>query len=713
MGVKGYDFCGWATKNDLLCSDGRTIRSNAFAEQNGSKVPIVWGHGHNSVKNVLGHAILENRPEGVYMYGFLNDSDEGRHAKESVKHGDVTKLSIYANQLKQNGGDVLHGVIREVSLVLAGANPGATIDCVMAHGDDVEEAMVFETGDFELAHEEKSEPKAEPKADAENSKEEDKKVADTGEKTIQDVLDTLNDEQKDAVYALIGFISQDEGGEEADEEDEEGDKEMKHNAFDYDEQQNGNVLSHAEELEIFEDAKRYGSLRDAVLAHAAMDSNGNTVEYGVADLDYLFPDAKAINKEPDFIKRDDSWVAKFKGAAHKTPFSRIKSLHANITEEDARALGYIKGKRKKEEVFTLLKRTTTPQTIYKKQKADKDDIADITEFSYVAFLKKEMDAMLEEEVARAGLVGDGRSPMSDDHIAHDHVRPIWTDDDLYTIKTLVSVNSGSTPDQKTVAILESIIRSRKNYRGSGNPTLFTTDDFITDCLLLKDNMGHYLYDSVEKLATKLRVKEIVPVPVMENLTRVVNGVTRNLIGIIVNPVDYNYGADEGGKKSFFEQFDIDFNQEKYLLEARCSGALIKPFSAIAVEQIWVAGFVTEGEDPSTTILGKSVADLQEDILVDDKAIEGTLKYVTGYTGYSEETELQSGNFLALKFTPATGATTTVELIGGQGTPVTLDSNNNAVIRVANNNQKIKVVSTVNGETVTKIYSLRLLNLEEA
>lgn len=706
MGViEGYDFCGWATKNDLECSDGRTIRANAFAEQTGTKVPIVWGHNHNSVKDVLGHAILENRPEGVYMYGFLNDTDEGRHAKESVKHGDVTKLSIYANRLKQKGGDVLHGVIREVSLVLAGANPGATIEGVFAHGDDVDEAMVIETEEFELMHEDK--PAApEPEPDKKDSKEEGKDVADDNkEKTIQEVIDTMTDEQKDAMYALIGFVSQEAEGK---------DENMKHNVFDTDDERNENVLSHAEELEIFEDAKRYGSLRDAVLAHAATDSNGNVVDYGVADLEYLFPDAKALNNEPDFIKRDTDWVAKFKGAAKKVPFSRIKTVHANITEEDARALGYIKGKRKKEEVFTLLKRKTDPQTVYKKQKADRDDIADITSFSYVQFIRKEMDGMLDEEVARAGLVGDGRSASSEDHISHDHIRPIWTDDDLYTIKTLVTVNSGSTQDQKTTAIIEQIIRSRKNYKGSGNPTFFTTDDFITDATLLKDNMGRYMYESIDKLATKLRVKEIVPVPVMENLTRVVNGVTRNLIGILVNPIDYAYGADEGGKKSFFEQFDIDFNQEKYLLESRCSGALTKPFSAIAVEQIWVAGFVTEPEDPSETLLGKAVSDLQEDVLVDDRAIEGVLKYVTGYTGFSGDPEEQSGNYLALKFTPAAGAVTTVELIGGKlGQPVTLDSDNNIVLRISNNNQKIKVVSTVDGESVTKVYSLRLLELEKA
>lgn len=696
--VEGYDFCGWATKNDLLCTDGRTIRDNAFAEQDGEKVPIVWGHNHNSVKDVLGHAILENVPgKGVRMYGFLNDTEEGKHAKESVKHGDVTKLSIYANRLKQNGGDVLHGVIREVSLVLAGANPGATIDCVMAHGDDYDDAMVVESEDFELRE------SATPEILHNDEAQEGDEMSHEDE-TIEDVFNTLNDKQKEAVYALIGFIQESDGKDE----------DMKHNVFDTDEKEEKNVLSHAEELEIFADAKKFGSLRDAVLAHAAMDSNGNVVDYGVADLEYLFPDAKALNNEPDFIKRDTDWVAKFKGAAKKVPFSRIKTTHANITEEDARALGYIKGKRKKEEVFTLLKRKTDPQTIYKKQKADRDDISDITSFSYVNFIRKEMDGMLDEEVARAGLVGDGRSASSEDHISHDHIRPIWTDEDLYTIKTLVSINSGATQDQKTTAIIEQIIRARKNYKGSGNPTFFTTDDFITDCLLIKDSMGHYMYDDISKVATKLRVKEIVPVPVMENLTRVVNGVTRNLVGILVNPADYAYGADEGGKKSFFEQFDIDFNQEKYLLESRCSGALIKPFSAIAVEQIWVAGFITEGEDPTTSILGKNVADLQEDILIDDRAIEGSLKYVTGYTGYSETTELQSGNFLALKFTPAAGATTTVELLGGSAGPVTVDpSTNNVVVRVANNNQKIKVVSTVNGESVTKTYSLRLLELEKA
>ena len=705
--VEGYDFCGWATKNDLLCADGRTIRDNAFAEQDGEKVPIVWGHNHNSVKDVLGHAILENVPgKGVRMYGFLNDTDEGRHAKESVKHGDVTKLSIYANRLKQNGGDVLHGVIREVSLVLAGANPGATIDCVVAHGDDFDDAMIVESADFETRKEEApsevqhaEEPKEQPKEEESSEMQHAE-----GDETIEDVFNTLNDKQKEAVYALIGLIQESDGKGE----------DMKHNVFDNEmENEQRNVLSHAEELEIFEDAKRYGSLKDAVLAHAATDSNGNTVTYGVADLEYLFPDAKALNNEPDMIKRDDEWVSKFKGAAKKVPFSRIKTIHANITEEDARALGYIKGRRKKEEVFTLLKRKTDPQTIYKKQKADRDDIADITSFSYVQFIRKEMDGMLNEEVARAGLVGDGRSASSEDHISHDHIRPIWTDDDLYTIKTLVPINSGSSVDQKTTSIIEQIIRSRKKYKGSGNPTLFTTDDFITDCLLIKDTMGHYMYDSIEKVATKLRVKEIVPVPVMENLTRVVNGVTRNLVAILVNPIDYAYGADEGGKKSFFEQFDIDFNQEKYLLETRCSGALVKPYSAIAVEQIWVAGFVTEAEDPENVILGKAVSELQDDILIDDRAIEGTLKYVTGYTGFSSNPEEQQGNYLALKFTPADGAVTTVELLGGTlGHPVTLDADNNIVLRIGNNNQKIKVVSTLNGEEVTKIYTCRLLELEK-
>lgn len=699
MGAKGYDFCGWATKNNLLCSDGRTICRDAFKEQDGRKVPIIWNHGHGSVKNVLGHAVLENRAEGVYMYGYLNDSEEGTHAKQSLKNGDITALSIYANKLKQNGGDVLHGIIREVSLVLAGANPGATIDCVLAHGDDYDEAVVYEMDEFEIHHSEEIEEEDDSMAMSEDTNKEET----NSEETLQDVIDTMTDKQKEAMYALIGLIAENKG---ADNDNEGGDNNMKHNVFEG-EEKNNQVLCHAEIEEIFEDARRYGSLKDATLAHAA--NNG----YGIEDIDVLFPDAKASSNEPEEIRRDTTWVGKFFGAADHSPFSRVKTTIANITEEDARARGYIKGKRKKEMVFTLAKRKTDPQTVYVKSKLDRDDISDITDFDIAAYQKKQLDIQLNEEIARAGLVGDGRSTASEDHISHDHIRPIWTDDDLFTIKVLVSTPSGSTAAQKTQATIDAIIRSRKKYKGSGNPILFTTDDFVTDCLLLKDSIGHDLYENEEKLARKLRVSEIVAVPVMEGLTRDVNGVTRNLIGIIVNPKDYRYGSDKGGKKSFFQNFDIDFNQEKALLEGRCSGAMTKPFAAIAIEQTWVAGFGMEGEDEDTTVLGKLVGDLQEDIIVNDKSIEGVLKYVTGYTGYSGDEADQSGNFLALAFTPAAGATVTLETIGGShnGRVVTLDSDNQAVIRVENNSQKLKVTSTVSGEEpVVKVYSFRLLEL---
>lgn len=571
----GYDFSGWATRNDLKCSDGRIIRKDAFRENDGTKVPLVWNHQHNEASNVLGHALLENREEGVYAYCTLNDTEQGQNAKTLIQHGDISALSIYANRLKQEGSNVIHGAIREVSLVLAGANPGAFIDNIISHGEEDESAAIIFTGeDIEISHAEETAPEKK-----EEPKKEEKEMAD-GEKTIQEVFDGFTDEQKTVVYALIGQAIEDAKAENG------GDNNMKHNAFDVETEKEQAVLSHAEIEEIFTDAKKYGSLRDSVLAHAATDSNGNTVSYGIADIDWLFPDAKTLNNEPDFIKRDDSWVSKFLNAAHHSPFSRVKSIHANITAEDARARGYIKGNRKEEEVFTLLKRSTDPQTIYKKQKMDRDDQIDITDFDAAAFIKKEMRGMLNEEIARAALVGDGRSTSSDDHISADHIRPIWTDDSLYTINQVVTVGSTATDDQKARAFIKACVKARKNYKGSGNPTLFTTEDVLTDMLLIEDTNQRVVYDSVEKLATALRVKEIVTVPVMENLTRTVEGATRNLWGIIVNPVDYNFGADKGGNINFFDDFDIDFNQQKYLIETRCSGANVKPYSAIAVEMVF-------------------------------------------------------------------------------------------------------------------------------
>lgn len=562
-----FDFCGWATRNDLKCSDGRVIRKDAFKHNDGQKVPLVWNHQHNSQDEVLGHAILENREEGVYAYCSFNDSDSGKTAKILVQHGDIDALSIYANQLQQQGPNVMHGNIREVSLVLAGANPGAFIESVLKHDEGSDEECIIYTGEnLELAH-----------ADAEPEKKEDEKMDDKKDKTIGQVFETLTEEQKTAVYAMLGkALEHSNEEEEPKNNNDEEDNTMKHNLFDDETKKDENVLSHDAMETIIADGKRYGSLKESFLAHAQ--------EYGIENIDYLFPEAKSLNTPPDFIKREMGWVQKVMSGTHHTPFSRIKSMFADITEDDARAKGYIKGKLKKEEVFSLLKRTTTPTTIYKKQKLDRDDVIDITDFDVVAWLKSEMRMMLDEEIARAILVGDGRLASSDDKINESNIRPIWKDEDLYNIKSTIEVDAAATTDQKAKAFIRACIKSRKNYKGSGDPTLYTTEDVVTDCLLLEDMNGRVIYDTMEKLRTALRVKEIVTVPVMEGLTRTDDeGTTLNLMGIIVNLTDYNVGADKGGAINMFDDFDIDYNQQKYLIETRCSGALIKPFSAISLE----------------------------------------------------------------------------------------------------------------------------------
>ena len=582
-----YDFSGWATRNNIRCSDGRTILKDAFKHNDGQIVPLVWNHDHNDPLNVLGHALLENRDEGVYAYCTFNDTDAGRNAKALVEHGDVTALSIYANQLKQQGPNVLHGAIREVSLVLAGANPGAFIDSIIRHGEESDEEAIIYTGE-ELVLEHAcggatSKKKKKEMEHSQNTIVNDKNLDEVKdnftppsgnkEKTVQDVFDTLNEEQKTVVYALIGQALDDSNQNENNEK--EGNDNMKHNVFDQDQKEKENVLTHADMETIISEGKRYGSLKDSFLAH--------TAQYGIDHIDYLFPDAKNVTNQPDFIKRDDSYVQKVLRGVHHTPFSRIKSTHANITADEARAKGYIKGHLKKEEVFTLLKRTTTPTTIYKKQKMDRDDIIDITDFDVVAYIKAEMRMMLDEEIARAILVGDGRSTSSDDKIPETNIRPIAKDDDLYTIKAPVAVAKDATEDAIAKAFIRTVIKTRKEYKGSGSPTLFTTEDMLTNCLLLEDNNGRIIYDSVDKLATTLRVKEIVPVEVMEGVTRTVSSKNLPLMAILVNLNDYYVGADKGGAINMFDDFDIDYNQEKYLIETRISGALVKPYSAIAFE----------------------------------------------------------------------------------------------------------------------------------
>ena len=596
-----YDFHGWATRNDLKCSDGRVIRRDAFKGCDGKIVPLVWNHRHDDPSNVLGHALLKNQEDGVYAYCTFNESEAGKAAKLLVEHGDISALSIFANQLKQEGSNVLHGDIKEVSLVLAGANPGASICNVVRHGEMVEdEADIYTGEDFILEHNSMNDfteeqlaalkgPKG-PKGDigpqgpkGDSLKEEDKMAS--NEETVRDVFETLTEKQKTVVYALIGQALEDAN----DNDEEDGGENMKHNVFDNVDPET--TMIHADDMQaILADARRTGSMREAVENFAqdrGCDSNSLFhADYGIENVGYLFPDDRSVTNEPIFVSRNMDWVSKLMNNIRHTPFSRIKSLFANITEDDARAKGYIKGNLKKEEVFTLLKRSTSPTTVYKKQKMDRDDVVDIVDLDVVAWIKKEMRIMLDEEIARAILVGDGRVSSSDDKIDPIHIRPIWTDDDFYTIKQTVSVASSDNDSTIAKNFIKQCIKARKNYKGSGNPTLYTTEDMLTDMLLLEDTTGRVIYESTAKLATTLRVKEIVTVPVMENLTRTdEHSKVHTLLGIIVNPYDYTIGADKGGAVNMFDDFDIDYNQQKYLIETRCSGALTLPYSAIAVEKV--------------------------------------------------------------------------------------------------------------------------------
>ena len=616
-----YDFSGYATRNDIKCSDGRIIRQDAFKECDHKKVPLVWQHDHMTPDNVLGHAMLENREDGVYAYGTFNNTPSGQNAKECVINGDVNALSIYANKLRQNGSNVIHGAIREVSLVLAGANPGAYIDTVLVHDyDDEEEAEICFNEPISLAH---AEDETKDKTVAENNDNEETvqdvidsmnekqknvlyalvgmaaedggevqhaETDDSGE-TVQDVIDSMNEKQKNVLYALVGMAA--EGTGDNDNGNVEGDEDMKHNVFETD--TDDNTLAHAEAFdEILRDAKRFGSLKESAIQHGYADLETSDVlahaDYGIADINHLFPDYRNMTNTPTFVSREMGWVENVMRNVSHTPFSRIKTVFANITEDEARAKGYIKGKQKKEEVFPLLKRTTDPQTVYKKQKLDRDDVIDIVDFDVVVWLKGEMRLMLDEEIARAIMVGDGRTAGEEDKISEDHIRPIWGDDPFYTIRAQVELDASASEDDKYKTLIRAAIKARKNYKGSGNPTFYTTEDNLTGMLLLTDTTGRDLYESAEQLAKKLRVKEIITVPSMENLTRTADskdggltGKTMTFEGLVVNLKDYNVGADKGGAVSMFDDFDIDYNQQKYLIETRCSGALVKPYAAIALE----------------------------------------------------------------------------------------------------------------------------------
>ena len=646
-----FDFSGYATKNDLRCADGRTIRKNAFKDCDGAVVPLVWQHAHGDPGKVLGHALLENRDDGVYTYGSFNETEAGKNAKELVRHGDVKSLSIYANQLIQKGGDVLHGMIREVSLCLAGANPGAVIeDLSFGHYDDDEdaefEARIFNGENIELYHSEEGSEEDEEMEDERtvqdviDTMDEDQKQAMLyvveqalahsemdSEGTVQDVLDTMNDEQYDALTYIVGEAlahsdmdddyeeyddsadyddgdyddSDDYDEEEYDDETdndeyEEDESEMMKHA--YEDQVNNEVIMHDALNAVIEDGKRFGSLKESykfhmeegALAHA-IDTTGmdvptmsdadyaTQVGYGINDPSFLYPDAHNMNPEPEFIKRDTDWAQVVWNGVHRTPFSRIKSVFANITEDEARAKGYLKGHMKKEEFFSLMKRVTVPQTVYKKQKIDRDDVIDITDFDVVRWLRQEMRIMWDEETARAMLIGDGRGSTDNDKISEEHIRPIASDHPVFSIQKVVTV--GATEEATVKNFMKAAVRARKDYRGSGNPILFTTEDVLTSMLLIEDGIGHYIYKSEAELATALRVSRIVTVPVMEGF-KLANG--NELMGIIVNLKDYNVGTDKGGEVNLFDDFDIDYNQYKYLIESRCSGALIKPYSAIVLSK---------------------------------------------------------------------------------------------------------------------------------
>ena len=579
MGKKVYDFSGWATRCNVKCSDGRTIMKDAFVDNDKTTVPLVWQHNHTDADNVLGHALLENRAEGVYAYCSLNNTPEGKRAKELVEHGDICSLSIYANQLKQTGGNVIHGLIREVSLVLAGANPGARImDVNIAHGDNADgDAYIFNASEtLDIGTEVEDIEHSDNNKEGENmpNKEEQKEIkvehSDEGndEETIQDVFDTLTEKQKKVVYAMIGMALEDKENGNAQE-----DKEMKHNAFDTsNEADNQNELMHSEVLKAIEDAKKSGSMKDSFISH------------GITNVDTLFPEVQAVNKTPELIARDTNWVSVVMAGVKHTPFSRVKSTAANITADEARARGYIKGKQKISEVITALKRTTLPTTVYKLQKMDRDDVIDITDFDVIAWLKQEMRGMLDEELARAFLIGDGRDGSDDSKINEQNIRPILGDNSTYTVTRSLTRTSGETDSDFAKDFIKDVVKSRKEYKGSGNPILFTTEDLLTEMLLIEDKIGHRIYKTEAELATALRVSKIVTVPVFEGHKREVAGKNYALMGILVNLADYNVGADKGGAVNMFDDFDIDYNKYEYLIETRCSGALVKPYSAITFEE---------------------------------------------------------------------------------------------------------------------------------
>ena len=602
MNKTDYDFSGWATKSNIKCSDGRTIMNNAFKDNDGQKVPLVWNHQHDDPNEVLGHALLENRADGVYAYCKFNDTESGRTAKELVRNGDVDKLSIFANKLKTVANNVIHGCIREVSLVLAGANPGAYIDSVVMHGEGSEmeeEGVIYTDEKIDILQHSDEESDSSKKEDSKEMEEEKKEQEEKDnkekkdEKTVKEVFDTLNEEQKEAVYAIVGQAIEDskkanddnkdndENDDSSDDEEnnkDKGDSEvMKHNVFD--KEDNQEVLMHSEIInDAVREAKKYGSMKESFIAHAEANNMEN--------YEILFPDATELYKEPRVIEEDRSWVAKVMNAVKHTPFSRVKTTFGRMSETEARAKGYIKGTLKTDVKMSFLNRVTTPTTVYIKNDIDRDDVIDITDFDIVAWQKREMRKNLDKELALAMLLGDGRNVSDPNKINEQNIRPVIKDNEMYTIQYTVTdgvdynnaKNSHSENDSVTKGVVRAAIKSRKEYKGSGNPTFYTTEDLLTDMLLIEDQNGRLIYDSIQKLCTALRVDEIVTIPEMEGEAY------KDIYGIIVNMADYTAGADKGGSVNMFDDFDIDYNQMKYLMETRMSGALTVPYSAIVLKK---------------------------------------------------------------------------------------------------------------------------------
>ena len=611
MAERKADFHGWATKTGIKCTDGRTIMEDAFKDDDGRTVPLCWGHMHDDPDYVLGHAVLHNMKGGVYADCYLNDGPKAKTVRPLLENGDIKSLSIYANRLKQNSNkEVFHGAIQELSIVLAGANMGACIDnVVLAHGDtmdELEDEAIIWSDESEkllfLEHSDKEETEPMEKVEEEikeTNEELQHEDAEKGsERTVKDVWDSMTEEQHQVCYYMIGQALEDkdngEGDDEAEHADEDGDVlTMKTNVFDK-ETKPEEVLSHADQAKIIERAKKLGSMKDAwdeaketneALRHDVYNDDGTKQTYGIANIDYLFPDYQELNTPPDFIRRDANWVSVLMNGVRKTPFARIRTTFANITEDEARAKGYIKGNEKREEVFNLLRRTVDPQTVYKKQKFDRDDVIDITDFDVISWTKGEMRIMLNEEIARAILIGDGRDSLAEDKIKPDHIKPIWTDEDLFAVK--VNVTAGSDDEATAKNAIRAMIKNRYLYKGSGNLVFFTSENWLSEMLLIEDEMGHTLYKTEAELATKLRVSRIVTVPQMEGLTRTVtisgSSVTKNLIGIAVDLRDYATGTNKRGQVEMFDDFDINFNRYLYLIETRLSGMLIKPYSAMVLE----------------------------------------------------------------------------------------------------------------------------------